>query len=69
MIHDKYKVRLQPVKELDWWPEFIKDIKKETPELPAYHPYGDIEDKEWIYSSGLMEGYKLALQNFGVKYE
>lgn len=69
MISKKYATQLQPVKELEWWPDFIKDIKSETPKLPAYHPYGDTEDKEWIYSSGLKEGYKLALQHFGVNYE
>ncbi len=62
-----YRAFLKRLHEELWWREFVeKELKPGIPEVPAYNPSKDNTER-WRYDSAMAEGYRLCLQNLGIK--
>lgn len=47
----------------------VESVRRETPKVPEYGPKQAQGHDDWVYYSGLREGYRLAAQQFGVRYD
>lgn len=64
----KYKEHLAHLRATDWWRDLIDhELTPLAPDVPAYS-HGKTE-AEWVYGTGLRDGYLLCLKHLGVELE